>query len=87
MDRTYVNQQKKTPVFPLGLELWCKVVIRHRVISSRLRTILLDLVYRERTGEVIDKSLMKSITQVCDPSRTIVMFVHGVVRENECPTL
>ncbi|GMH33867.1 hypothetical protein BSKO_01701 [Bryopsis sp. KO-2023] len=64
MDRTYVQQQKKTPVFSLGLDLWCEVVIRHRLISTRLRTILLDLVYRERTGEVIDKLLMKSITKM-----------------------
>lgn len=64
MDRTYVHQKKKTPVFSLGLDLWCEVVVRHRIISARLRTILLDLIHRERTGEVIDKSLMKSITKV-----------------------
>jgi cullin 3 len=64
MDRTYVTQQAKTPVFQLGLDLWRDVVVRHRAIRERLLGTLLDLVRRERAGEVIDRALFKSTTQV-----------------------
>ena len=64
MDRTYVQQQQKQPVFQLGLELWGKCVVGHKAISQRLQTVLLDLVARERAGETIDRALFRSITQV-----------------------
>lgn len=65
MDRTYVAQQQKTPVYTLGLELWRDNVVRNAHIQQRLLAILLDLVLKERSGEVIDRGLFRSITQVC----------------------
>lgn len=64
MDRTYVAQQQKTPVFQLGLELWRDHVIRNKQINERLLAILMDLVHKERTGEMIDRGLVRSTTQV-----------------------
>ena len=64
MDRTYVNQNHKTPVYILGLELWRDHVIRQPNIRERLRNILLELVERERKGELINQSLFKQITKV-----------------------
>ena len=64
MDRTYVAQQQKTPVYTLGLELWRDNVVRNTHIQQRLLAILLDLVLKERSGEVIDRGLFRSITQV-----------------------
>ena len=64
MDRTYVAQQQKTPVFQLGLELWRDHVIRNKQISERLLATLSDLVCKERLGETIDKGLLRSISQV-----------------------
>lgn len=64
MDRTYVAQQQRTPVFQLGLQLWHEHVVRDKQISERLLAILLDLVNKERTGETIDRGLFRSITQV-----------------------
>lgn len=63
MDRTFVQQFHKTPVFQLGLELWCQVVVTHPVIKERLQTILLDMIHKERTGDIIDKGLLRSITK------------------------
>lgn len=62
MDRTYVQQQQKVPVFNLGLDLWRDHVVRNRQIAQRLLAILTDLVYKERTGEIIDRSLIRGIT-------------------------
>ena len=64
MDRTYVHQHKKVPVFQLGLDLWYEVVVRRPVISERLRDIILDMIHRERIGELIEKSLIRSMTKV-----------------------
>jgi cullin 3 len=64
MDRTYIAQQNKTPVFQLGLELWKQHVVHHPVISRRMLNILLDLINKERSGEVIDRGLVRSTTQV-----------------------
>ena len=67
MDRIYVKHQNKTPVHQLGLDLWRDVVLRSRRIRERLQGILLNLVHRERSGEVIDRALMRSITMVNVP--------------------
>ena len=64
MDRTYVQQQHKTHVHQLGLDLWRDCVVRNKAISERLRQILLELVRQERTGELIDKQLMRHTTKV-----------------------
>jgi len=64
MDRTFVAQQQRTPVFTLGLELWRNHVVRNKQIEQRLQVVLLDLVKRERSGETVDRALFRSITQV-----------------------
>lgn len=64
MDRTYVMQQQKTPVFQLGLELWRDHVVRSKSISERLLNVLSERIGKERMGEVIERSLIKAITQM-----------------------
>lgn len=67
MDRIYVKHQQKVPVHQLGLDKWWDVVIRNKQISERLLGTLLELVHKERTGDVIDRALMRSITMVSIP--------------------
>ncbi|WIA11985.1 hypothetical protein OEZ85_012066 [Tetradesmus obliquus] len=64
MDRTYVTQQHKTPVFQLGLDLWREQVVRHPQIHQRLLAILGDMVSRERAGEIVDRALLRATTQM-----------------------
>uniref|UniRef100_A0A7S1SLI1 Cullin family profile domain-containing protein n=1 Tax=Tetraselmis chuii TaxID=63592 RepID=A0A7S1SLI1_9CHLO len=64
MDRTYVQQQHKTHVHQLGLDLWRDHVVRRKSINDRLRGILLDFVRKERSGELIDKQLMRATTKM-----------------------
>eukprot|EP00887_Chlorella_sp_A99_P000390 scaffold13.g390.t1 len=63
MDRIYVKQQNKVAVHQLGLDLWRDVVVRSPRIRHRLLEMLLGMVARERQGEIVDKSLLRSMTQ------------------------
>lgn len=63
-DRVYVVQHGVLPVYDLGLVLFQSNVARHPVIKERLLKSLLDMIQRERTGELINRSLIKSITQM-----------------------
>lgn len=64
MDRTYVTQFKKTNVYDLGLQIFRDQVARAPKIKDRLLNALLSLVHRERTTEIIDRSLFKGVTQM-----------------------
>ncbi|KAK8516798.1 hypothetical protein V6N13_080895 [Hibiscus sabdariffa] len=64
MDRTYIPNAHKTPVHELGLNLWRDNVIHSSKIQSRLLSMLLELVHKERTGEVIDRGLMRNIIKM-----------------------
>lgn len=64
MDRTYVASSHRTPVHELGLNLWRDHIIHSPMIHSRLLDTLLDLIHRERMGEVINRGLMRSITKM-----------------------
>ena len=64
MDRTYVAQQHKTPVFQLGLDLWRDAVLHAGAVRARVLSVLQDMVARERGGEVIDRALVRATTQV-----------------------
>ncbi|CAM8878442.1 hypothetical protein QQ045_018940 [Rhodiola kirilowii] len=64
MDRTFIPSTHKTPVHDLGLNLWRDNIIHSSKIQPRLRNTLLDLVLRERCGEVIDRGLMRNIIKM-----------------------
>ncbi|XP_010257125.1 PREDICTED: cullin-3A-like isoform X2 [Nelumbo nucifera] len=64
MDRTFIPNTHKTPVHELGLNLWRDNIIHSSKIQNRLRDTLLELVHRERTGEVINRGLMRNIIKM-----------------------
>lgn len=64
MDRTFIPSTRKTPVHELGLNLWRDNIIHYSKIQTRLLNTLLELVLRERTGEVIDRGLMRSVIKM-----------------------
>ncbi|CAF0979751.1 unnamed protein product [Adineta ricciae] len=55
MDRVYVSAQKLEPVYNLGLILFRDNVVRYAPIRDHLRQTLLDMVAKERRGEVVEK--------------------------------
>ncbi|CAI9780664.1 unnamed protein product [Fraxinus pennsylvanica] len=64
MDRTFIPSTHKTPVHELGLNLWRDNIIHYNKIQTRLRDTLLELVQNERTGDVINRGLMRSTTKM-----------------------
>ena len=64
MDRTFIPTSKKTSVFELGLELWRDIVVRSPKIRGRLLDTLLELIHRERMGEIINRGLMRNTTKM-----------------------
>ena len=64
MDRIYVKHQNKAPVSQLGLDLWRDNVVRQKGIRDRMLTMLLELIQKERAGDIIDRALLRSITMV-----------------------
>ncbi|KAK3443039.1 hypothetical protein EUGRSUZ_B03428 [Eucalyptus grandis] len=64
MDRTFVQSTRKTPVHELGLILWRDNVIYSSKIRTRLQDTLLELALRERTGEVINRGIMRNVTKM-----------------------
>ncbi|KAK8949402.1 Cullin-3A [Platanthera zijinensis] len=64
MDRTFVPSSHKTPVHELGLNLWRDNIIHSSKIQTRLVSTLLELIQKERTGEVINRGLMRNITKM-----------------------
>ena len=64
MDRTYVTQKRKLPVYDSGLYIFRDVIVRHECVRDRLRARLLLCIERERHGELIDRDLIKSILRM-----------------------
>ncbi|OIV90285.1 hypothetical protein TanjilG_08322 [Lupinus angustifolius] len=64
MDRTFVPSNNRTPVHELGLNLWRDVVIHSSKTQARLQDTLLELVFRERNGEVINRGLMRNVVKM-----------------------
>mmetsp|Transcript_16824 Transcript_16824/g.22614 ORF Transcript_16824/g.22614 Transcript_16824/m.22614 type:complete len:732 (-) Transcript_16824:417-2612(-) len=60
MDRTYVTQNKKTPVYDLGLIIFRDSVARHEQVQDRLKHILLANIAAERAGQLIERMLMRN---------------------------
>jgi cullin 3 len=61
MDRTYVMQSKKRPVYDLGLALFRDITWEHALIETRVTTLLLHNISQERDGQIIQQTLMKVI--------------------------
>lgn len=61
LDRTYVSQTRRVPVYDLSLKIFYTTVVCHVQVADRLGPLVLGEIDRERRGEVIDRSLMKTI--------------------------
>ncbi len=56
----YVQQNNVENVYNLGLVLFRDNVVRHGLIRDQIRETLLELVMKERNGELIDRLAVKS---------------------------
>eukprot|EP01087_Luapelamoeba_hula_P024188 TRINITY_DN9114_c0_g2_i1.p1 TRINITY_DN9114_c0_g2~~TRINITY_DN9114_c0_g2_i1.p1 ORF type:complete len:736 (+),score=148.71 TRINITY_DN9114_c0_g2_i1:156-2363(+) len=62
MDRVYVMHHNVPTVYDLGLMLFRDNIARSPRVKDRLLKMILSLVQKERTGEVINRGLVKNIT-------------------------
>ena len=63
-DRVYVTQNTVPHVYDLGLVLFRDNIARSPKIKERLCQTLLDMIQRERRGEIINRGLIKNIIQM-----------------------
>ncbi|XP_071949341.1 cullin-3-like [Antedon mediterranea] len=64
MDRVYVQQNGVDNVYNQGLKIFRNQVVRHGNIREHLRQTLLDLVMKERRGEVVDRGAVRNACQM-----------------------
>ncbi|CAH8493822.1 unnamed protein product [Dicrocoelium dendriticum] len=64
MDRVYVGQNNLPSVYKMGMTAFCNLVLRYSVIREHLNKTLLDMVRRERRGEVISRSQIREACQM-----------------------
>lgn len=64
MDRVYVQQNNVDNVYNLGLMIFRDQVVRHPIIREHLRTTLLEMVSKERKGEIVDRGAVKNACQM-----------------------
>lgn len=59
MDRNFVSQYKKVPVYEMGLIIFRENVSGHTRVRTRLLTLMLENIAAERRGEQVDRILLK----------------------------
>lgn len=64
MDRVYVQQKHVDNVYNLGLIIFRDQVVRYGCIRDHLRDTLLNMVMRERKGEIVDRLAVKNACQM-----------------------
>nr|CAG4638271.1 EOG090X01NX [Cyclestheria hislopi] len=64
MDRVYVQQNNVDNVYSLGLIIFRDQVVRYGCIRDHLKSTLLEMVMRERRGEVVDRLSIKAACQM-----------------------
>lgn len=64
MDRVYVTQNSVDNVYNLGLMIFRDQVVRYLTIRDHLRQTLLDMVAKERRGEVVERIALKNACQM-----------------------
>uniref|UniRef100_A0A673N4V3 Cullin 3b n=1 Tax=Sinocyclocheilus rhinocerous TaxID=307959 RepID=A0A673N4V3_9TELE len=64
MDRVYVQQNNVENVYNLGLIIFRDQVVRYGCIRDHLKQTLLDMIARERRGEVVDRGAIRNACQM-----------------------
>lgn len=61
LDKSYVTQNGLMSVYNMGLSVFASSVINRGDMSSRLQRLLLELILKERTGDLIERDTVKSV--------------------------
>mmetsp|Transcript_41983 Transcript_41983/g.94338 ORF Transcript_41983/g.94338 Transcript_41983/m.94338 type:complete len:789 (+) Transcript_41983:1-2367(+) len=79
MDRNFVSQYKKVPVYEMGLVIFRENVSGHPRVKTRLLTLMLDNIAEERRGAQVDRILLKHTV-----SMLVDLGVQGKNMYGEC---
>lgn len=77
MDRNYVPQQKKTPVYDLGVKIFGDEVF-HQNSLERIQRLIMQIIRKDRDGEIVaDRFLLKNLAQMMiEISKTNIYIPH-----------
>ena len=65
LDRTYVLQTSSVmSIWDMGLDLFRSNIVGHHIVQNKTVEGLLQLISRERSGEAVDRQLMKSLLRM-----------------------
>ena len=59
----------------MGLELFRSHIISNMVVQNRTVDGVLQLIQRERNGEIVDRQLLKSLLKMLSDLQVIITFV------------
>lgn len=62
LNSVYIPQNSLTSIYETGLSLFLDLILRNPEIRRRQQELVLDVVQRDRNGEVVDRSMLKFIT-------------------------
>ncbi|KAL0483264.1 cullin [Acrasis kona] len=86
MDRNYVQQNKKIPVFDLGVKLFGQEVF-HQNTLDRIQRLIMEIIRKDRDGEVVaDRFLLKNLCvmmlEISKPEIYITHFENKFITES-----
>ncbi|KAF7269567.1 hypothetical protein GWI33_017456 [Rhynchophorus ferrugineus] len=64
LDRTYILQNHVSSIWDVGLELFGKYILLNALVQTRVVEGLLMLIEKERQGDQVDRSLLKSLLRM-----------------------
>lgn len=65
LDRTYVLQNPSIPsIWDMGLELFRRIIVVNPLVRARIVEGLLMLIEKERQGDTVDRTLLKSLLRM-----------------------
>ncbi|KAL1493326.1 hypothetical protein ABEB36_011401 [Hypothenemus hampei] len=64
LDRTYILQSHISSIWDMGLELFGKYILLNTLVQTRVVEGLLMLIEKERQGDQVDRSLLKSLLRM-----------------------
>ncbi|XP_030762316.1 cullin-4B [Sitophilus oryzae] len=64
LDRTYILQNHVSSIWDMGLELFGKYILLNALVQTRVVEGLLMLIEKERQGDQVDRSLLKSLLRM-----------------------
>ena len=80
MDRTYIMQQRRRPVYELGLHLFRITVWEHPRVQPRVTELLMSTIAKERAGELTAEGIppLDELDALADAAHVVAPALHLV---------